>query len=141
MKLLLTLFLLVVSSQQVVVSDQGTLQKLLGRLLEGERAGFFVNARRNDSAGRNLYQYSAEGEEEPPLELSHLASSQEGECLTFTSWQGRLVSRGIQCKRKRKPLCHRLGPRFSVARMERHVSTCSSGGRNRLSYHWNLQLI
>ena len=121
------------------MSDQGTLQKLLGKLLEREREGFFVNARRRDSVEGKLYHYSAE--EDLAVKMSHLTSSPGGDCLTFTSQKGRLVSRGLDCKEKRKPLCHRPGPRFSVARMERHVSTCSSGGRNRLSYHWNLQLI
>ena len=112
------------------MSDQGTLQKLLGKLLEREQEGFFVNARRRDSVARNLYQYSAE--EDPAVKMSHLTSSQGGECLTLTSRKGRLVSRGLDCKKKRKPLCHRPGPRFSVARMERHVSTCSADGRSGL---------
>ena len=112
------------------MSDQGTLQTLLGKLLEGEWEGFFVDAKRRDPVPTKLYQYSVQGEEDPPVKVSHLTPSQGGECLTLSSPRGRLVSRGISCKKKRKPLCHRPGPRFSVARMEKHVSSCSAGGRN-----------
>ena len=111
------------------MSDQGTLQKLLGKLLEGEREGFFVDAKRRDPVSSQLYQYSVDGEEEPAVKLSHLTARQGGECLTLSSPRGRLVSRGGRCSKRRKPLCHRPGPGFSVARMERHVSTCSDGGR------------
>ena len=94
----------------------------LGKLLEGERGGFFVDAKRRDSVPTKLYQYSVEGKEDPVVRMSHLTPSQGGECLTLSSSRGRLVSRGTSCKKQRKPLCHRPGPRFSVARMESTIA-------------------
>ena len=131
-------------SSQRVVSD-GNLQELLGSQLEGEE-GFYVNARRREK--NSLFKYSVS---DPAVRIFHRSRRRRGDCLTLTSSEGRLVSSGVNCKKERRPLCHRLGESFSLKKMtrivkkarkaslrrwkersesERHISTCDDGGRS-----------
>ena len=129
-------------SSQRVVSD-GKLERLLGTVLEEKE--FYVDARRRERS--SLFEYSASDQ---ALAILHRSRSRKsGDCLTLTSSEGRLASSGADCEEERRPLCHRLGERFSLAKMtrlvkkqrndslrrwkrrsqtERHVSTCDDGG-------------
>ena len=121
-----------VLSSQSVVSDT-TLQEMLGKLLEGEKEEFYVNAKRSRRKSKTVYKYSVT---DPAVKMFQQTSRRGGDCLTVTSPRGSLRSAGVPCGKARRPLCHRLGRTFSLAEVERrvmeradkHVSSCSDDG-------------
>ena len=121
------IFTICVFSSQGVVTDR-TLQELLGRLLEGEQEEFYVNARRTqrNSQSQKLYKYSFS---DPAIKMFQQTSRVRGDCLVVSSHQGHLQSAGVQCNKRRRPLCYRVGQTFSLARMERQdtVTSCEGG--------------
>ena len=60
--------------------------------------------------------------------MYHLTASHTGDCLAVSSTSGSLLSSGVDCQWARRPLCHRLGRSFSLARLERQTNTCAGGG-------------
>ena len=62
--------------------------------------------------------------------MYHLTASHSGDCLTVSSSSGSLLSSGVDCTEARRPLCHRLGRYFSLARLERQINTCAGGGED-----------
>ena len=138
--------------------SDGSLQELLGSLLEGEEE-FYVKARRRER--NSLYKYSVS---DPAVAILHKSRrrGRRGDCLTLTSSEGRLVSSGVNCKKEGRPLCHRLGESFSLKKMtrivkkarkaslrrwkersesERHISTCDDGGRSQRELEYRECLI
>ena len=76
---------------------------------------------------RYLFQYGVERSGE---RMYHLAASHTGDCLAVSSTSGSLLSSGVDCTEARRPLCHRLGRSFSLARLERQINTCAGGGEH-----------
>ena len=87
-----------------VMGDSGSIQDLLGDLIQG-KGTFFVDARRQETlpTGQALFEYEKDPDND--LELKHLSFG-SGECLVFSSnANGELTSAGVDCNTNHKPLC------------------------------------
>ena len=88
-------------SHSQVIKDDGKIQKSLGKILQSMGQSVYVDARRKE--GSVLFEYNSTSSEGLPV-YHHVADA-SGDCLTFESEGGSLVSRGIDCTSKKKPLC------------------------------------
>ena len=90
--------------QQVIKGD-GRIQKSLGKILQSLGESVYVDARRDVSSPSSLFEYSSSSSEDDNLPVHHFSEDPSGDCLTFVSEAGSLVTRGIDCSTKKKPLC------------------------------------
>ena len=84
-----------------VIKDDGKIQKTLGKILQSMGHPVYVDARRKE--GSNLFEYNKTFSEGQPVH--HHVADASGDCLTFESVNGALVSRGIPCDTPMKPFC------------------------------------
>ena len=95
-----------------VVGDEGKVQSVISYLLSLlQGSSFYVNAKKE--SGENLFKYGESDNSEE--ELYHLAlqnlEKEEEQCLTFSlNESGNLVSAGVDCQTRIKPLCLQVTP-------------------------------
>ena len=111
-----------------VIGADGKIQNLIAsllRLLHG--TSFYVNAKKE--SGDNLFKYGASDNSEE--ELYHLAlqnlEEEEEQCLTFSlDANENLVSAGVDCQSKLKPLCLQITTE-NLDSIEEKCQECTSG--------------
>ena len=95
-----------------VIGDEGKVQSVISSLLSLlQGSSFYVNAKKG--SGENIFKYGESDNSEE--ELYHLAlqniEKEEEQCLTFSlDDSGNLVSSGVDCETKLKPLCLQISP-------------------------------
>ena len=95
-----------------VIGDEGKVQSVISSLLSLlQGSSFYVNAKKG--SGENIFKYGESDNSEE--ELYHLAlqnlEKEEEQCLTFSlDDSGNLVSSGVDCQTKLKPLCLQITP-------------------------------
>ena len=89
-------------SYSQVIKGDGKIQEKLGELLQSLGQSVYVDARRQDDS-TSLFEYSSTSSQDLPVH--HYSAETSGDCLTFDSSDGSLVTRGIDCSTKMKPLC------------------------------------
>ena len=73
-----------------VVNNFGSVQSSLGQLLDGSTEQFWVDAEKDDDS-QFLYRY--QGEEPHIFHLPPGTENQQGDCLTYSSVDGGLITR------------------------------------------------
>ena len=101
------------AEQDNLIDDIGKVQDALAKILPSDTK-YYVDAMKNESLTAILGSavYSYENTEEESLlskgELHHMASSSDGNCLTYSSTPSNaLQSVGVDCESKLMPLCFR----------------------------------
>ena len=107
-----------------VLKGEGRIQKILGKILQSRGESFYVGARREEGSPETLFKWDSD--QEVPVHQYTEASS--GDCLTLSSSGGSMVTRGVECSRKMKPLCIRLEGAGNNSAVSEVCEECSKDG-------------
>ena len=105
--------------------DTGRIQNIIGQILPDTGQAYFVDAVRRGPE-EFLYEYGRTGPEDESVQHLTLRNS-GGDCLTYSSDGGSLVTSGQDCNVKRKPLCLRID-NVNDSAVSSACNECNSGG-------------
>ena len=108
-----------------VIKNDGKIQKLLAEILNSMGESVYVDARRQENSLSYMFEYSSNSSDGLPVH--HFSADNTGDCLTFEAPAGTLVTRGIDCSSKKKPLCLRVDE-ASADDVTNLCETCSAEG-------------
>ena len=105
--------------------DVGRIQNILGQILSDTGQKYFVDAVRRGPRDF-LYEYGGTDPEEEPVHHLTLDNT-AGDCLTYSSQGGALITSGQDCNVRRKPLCLRID-NVNDSALSSACNECNSGG-------------
>ena len=111
-----------------VIKGEGRIQKILGKFLQSRGESFYVGARREEGSPETLFKWDSDQE----VPIHQYTEPGGGDCLTVGSSGGSMVTKGVDCSRKMKPLCLKMDNADTNTNVGNVCDVCSSDGESGL---------